>query len=391
MEPIKIHCARLFDGWGLSPDKQLSIENGRISQLKSSPHEAGGICIPEAYLVSPGLVDIQVNGGGGTLFNDNPSVDGISRLALAHALFGTTALLPTLITDDLEKTDLAIASVRSCIEKGMSNIVGIHLEGPFLSPQRQGIHQSKFMSQSLDIQQLSALGKSGKTLVTLAPERVSAQDIKALTESGVLVFAGHTDCDDDTFAVAVEAGLCGVTHLFNAMSQLGPRQAGVAGATLLNNQLWAGIILDGHHVGQQSFEFVKRLNRLETTVLVSDAMPPAGCNITQFTLQGQAIHVREGRCVNDQGVLAGASITLSDGVRIAVEMYGLSIEQALASASRIPASLLGISSQKGVLQHGADADLVVWDAHHRVAGVMLSGEFIYLRKELRALLCGGTR
>lgn len=391
MERLKIHCARLFDGWYLSSQKQLTLENGRINQLKSAPNEMGDICIPESYLVSPGLVDIQVNGGGGTLFNDNPSVDGISRLALAHALHGTTTLLPTLITDDLKKIDLAITAVRTCIEKGMTNIAGVHLEGPFLSPQRQGIHQARFMSQALNLAQLSALGKLGKTLVTLAPERVATKEIEALSQSGVLVFAGHTECDDETFALAVEAGLSGVTHLFNAMSQLGPRQAGVAGAALLDEQLWAGIILDGHHVGKKSFEFVKRLRGLEKTVLVSDAMPPAGTNITQFKLQNQDIFVRDGRCVNEQGVLAGASITLSDSVRIAYETYGLSIEQALASASRIPACLLGISNQKGTLQSGADADLVIWDAQHRVAGVMLAGEFIYLRQELRALVCGGAR
>jgi N-acetylglucosamine-6-phosphate deacetylase len=384
MSSFELHCEQLFDGWGLQRQQRLTVDLGRVSRLQAAPAGATLRHIPAGYVVSPGLVDIQVNGGGGVLFNDAPTPELIGQLVLAHALRGTTSLLPTLITDDLTKVDQAIAAVRECLTQGMRGVLGIHLEGPFLSPRRPGIHQPGLMYQTLDVKQVCALGSLGKTLITLAPECVSASQIQALNQAGVLVFAGHTDCDDATFAAAVQAGLSGVTHLFNAMTQLGPRQVGVVGATLLNPKLWAGIILDGHHVGAPSFELVKRMGRLERTLLVSDAMPPSGTSMTSFKLQGQDIYVVDGRCVNAQGVLAGACVTLSDCVRIGIEQYGLTLEQALSAASRMPATLLGIEARKGVLRVGADADLVVWDTKHAVAGVMRCGQWIFVREDLQA-------
>jgi N-acetylglucosamine-6-phosphate deacetylase len=386
---IAFNTPGLFDGHRIRRDASLQLEGGSITHVE--PARGDLPTLPADHLVAPGLIDIQVNGGGGILFNDRPDALSARQIAQAHARHGTTSILVTLITDAPEKIDQAVDAVRECMNEGTSGIAGIHLEGPFIDTQRRGIHAAQWIQsgQALDPQQLCRLGAAGTTLITLAPEHVPASQIRALRELGAIVFAGHTNCNDQEFNLAIEAGVQGVTHLFNAMSQIGPRQAGVAGTVLVNPQLWAGIILDGHHVGVETFKLVSRMGRLERTVLVSDAMGVAASDLDAFELYGQKIRVLDGRCVNDDNVLAGASVTLSDCVRIGIDRFGLAPEQALASASTQPAELLGLHTRKGHLRVGYDADLVIFDGQFRVAASMQAGRWIYISPHLQSVLSQG--
>jgi N-acetylglucosamine-6-phosphate deacetylase len=383
---IAFNTPGLFDGQRLRRDACLQLDGGSITRVGSAREDWP--TLPHDHLVAPGLIDIQVNGGGGILFNDSPDAPSARHIAQAHARHGTTSLLVTLITDAPEKIDQAIDAVRLCIDQGTPGIAGIHLEGPFIDAQRRGIHAAHWIQsgQSLQPQRLCRLGTAGTTLITLAPEHVPLSHIAALRESGAIVFAGHTNSNDQEFAAAVEAGVEGVTHLFNAMSQIGPRQVGVVGKVLLQPQLWAGIILDGHHVGVETFKLVTRMERMERTVLVSDAMGIAASALDSFELYGQKIRVVDGRCVNDDNVLAGASVTLSDCVRIGIERFGLPTEQALASASARPAQLLGLQERKGHLRVGHDADLVIFDGQFQVAASMQAGQWVYVSPHLQSLL-----
>ena len=370
-------------------DVLLRVHAGRIEAVVENcvaKERATGLQLPAGSVVAPGLIDIQLNGGGGVLFNDDPAVQTIAVMAQAHCMQGTTAFLPTLITDTRAQMRRAIDSARQACHT-VPGVLGIHLEGPFLQPARRGIHRPDCIVRfdmgvapdaraNADLHLLTSLGDAGRTLVTLAPECVPAGSVRALRDHGVLVFAGHTDASYEQVQQSLTEGLDGFTHLFNAMSQLVSRAPGTVGAALLAPQAYAGLILDGHHVAIGSVAVLRAARGMERVILVSDAMACAGTAATEFTLQGQRIVVEGGRCVDAAGTLAGAAITLADAVRIGIWHYGLPCEQALASATRIPAQLLGLSGSHGVLQVGARADVVVLDARWRPTAVMQGGSWV---------------
>ena len=382
----RIFCPRLFDGLRLHHNKLLCLRGGRIASIMDgAAASATGVSLrlPAGSTMAPGLIDIQVNGGGGALFNDQPSVQTLRVIAQAHRLQGTTALLPTLITDTRAQMLQAIGAARDACQS-VPGVLGIHLEGPFLLAARRGIHRLDRLATfdaggsggTSDLQLLTSLGDAGRTLITLAPECVPPGTVRALRERGAVVFAGHTDASYEQMQTALNEGLDGFTHLFNAMSQLHSRAPGTVGAALLAAQAYAGLILDGHHVAAGSVAVLRAARGMQRVVLVSDAMPPAGTTDSEFMLQGQRIRVLDGRCVDDDGRLAGAAITLADAVRIGVEHYGIALEQALASATRVPAELLGLASEYGVLQAGARADAVVLDSGLRPLAVLLGGDWV---------------
>ena len=381
-----IYCPALFDGTRLRHDVLLRLHAGRVAAVVEhcgASEREHCLQLPGGSTIAPGLIDIQLNGGGGVLFNDDPTLQTIAVMAQAHRPRGTTAFLPTLITDTREQMRLAVDAARAACQ-AVPGVLGIHLEGPFLHPARRGIHRadrianfgSLDLDAAADLQLMTALGDAGRTLVTLAPECVRSGTVRALHERGALVFAGHTEASYEQVQSALTEGLAGFTHLFNAMSQLGPRTPGTVGAALLTPQAYAGLILDGHHVASGSVAVLRAARGMERVILVSDAMACIGTTATGFMLQGQRIRVDAGRCIDAAGTLAGAAITLADAVRIGVSQYGLQPEQALASATRIPAELLGLSGSYGVLQVGARADAVVLDAQWRPIAVMQDGSWV---------------
>ena len=374
-----LFCPRLFDGEALHSNVLLQLAGGKVASVTpcTNPPTAAERMPPQS-ITSPGLIDIQVNGGGGLMFNDTPTVQGLEGIAAAHRMLGTTALLPTLITDRVPRMAQAVEAVRLACRQ-VPGVLGIHLEGPFLRAEKRGIHRQDLIAQfdaAQDIARLTALGHAGKTLITLAPECVPAGSVRALRERGALVFAGHSAASFEEAQAALQEGLDGFTHLYNAMAPLTARAPGLIAAALLAPASYAGLVLDGHHVAAASVALVRRARGFERVVLVSDAMPPAGTKNTSFILQGATIRVEGGRCVDAGGTLAGAAITLSDAVRIATTQYGFSVQEALACASSVPARLLGLEAQYGVLREGARADLVVWDQALYPAAVMQGGRWV---------------
>jgi N-acetylglucosamine-6-phosphate deacetylase len=354
------------------PADRLIVDAGLIAA--SAP--ASGLAsfdLEGGYLL-PGFIDTQVNGGGDVLFNDSPTMATIARIGAAHLQFGTTSFLPTLISDDLDKVDIAMRAVEQAIAADVPGVIGIHLEGPFLSVARKGTHDAtKF--RTLDdaaIGLLSSL-KVGRTLVTLAPEHCSDEDIRRLVDAGVVVAAGHTDADFARTTAAFAAGISGVTHLFNAMSPFSHRAPGAVGATLDDQNVYAGVIVDGRHVDPAALRIAMRARPRDRFMLVTDAMPTVGSATKTFMLQGKTIRVENGVCVEENGTLAGSDLDMATALRNAVAMIGLSISQASVMASAAPATFLRLDD-RGAMTPGERADLVWLDAHLHVRGVWQTGK-----------------
>ena len=322
----------------------------------------------------PGFIDTQVNGGGGVLFNDDPSVASIAAIGRAHRRFGTTSFLPTLISDDLSAIAQAIAAVREAIDTGVPGVIGVHIEGPFISEARKGAHDpAKF--RDLDAQGvalLSSLGV-GRTLVTLAPEVTTAGTIRTLANAGVVISAGHTNATFEETRAALRSGVTGVTHLFNAMSPLASREPGSVGAALHDADCWCGLIVDGRHVHPAVLQIALRAKRPDRFMLVTDAMPSVGSDRDFFMLQGRRIEVRDGVCVDENGVLSGSAIDMATAVRNSVELLGVSLDQAARMASTYPAEFLGLGHELGRIAPGYRASLVLLDEGLEVRETWIDG------------------
>ena len=351
----------LIDG-ALAEGRALLIADGRIAAIVAASGVPAGATREDldGAILAPGFIDTQVNGGGGVLFNDRPTVEGIAAIGAAHRRFGTTGFLPTLISDDLSVVARAIAAVDAAIAAGVPGVLGIHVEGPFLNVERRGIHRAdKMRALDEDAMAILTAPRRGRMLVTLAPECVAPGMIARLVASGAQVAAGHSNARYDEVAAARAEGLSGVTHLFNAMSQLGSREPGMVGAAL-NGDLTCGIIVDGHHVSPVTLDLALRLKGPAGLMLVTDAMPNIGTDIGEFALQGRTILVREDRLIDAAGTLAGANLTMAHAVANAVALLGTTREAALAMASETPARFLGLSDELGRIAPGLRADLVAF-------------------------------
>jgi N-acetylglucosamine-6-phosphate deacetylase len=325
-------------------------------------------------LLLPGFIDSQVNGGGGVLFNDAPSVESIRAIGRAHRRFGTTGFLPTLISTDLDVMARAIAAVRGAIEAGVPGVLGIHIEGPYLSLARKGVHDPAKLRE-LDASALGLLTslRGGRTLVTLAPEVTTPQIIEKLVAAGVVVSAGHTNATYAEISTALRHGLTGFTHLFNAMSQLTGREPGAVGAALEDPTSWCGIIVDGAHTDPVVLRIALRCKPHDRFMLVTDAMPSVGTNNDSFELQGRRITVSGTTCLDEDGRLAGSNIDMATCVRNATSMLGLSLPEAVRMASQGPAEFLGLAHDTGRIAPGLRADLVLADEGLNVLETWIAG------------------
>ncbi len=350
------------------------IDGDRITSVCAAPPAEAQPIDLGGQLLLPGFIDVQVNGGGGRLFNDDPSVETIAAIAAAHRRYGTTGLLPTLISDDFSVIAQAIAAVDAAIEARVPGVLGIHVEGPFLSHKRRGIHLAS-MLQPLDDRFIGLLcsGKRGRTLVTVAPECVTPAQIMQLLEAGVIVSAGHSDADYETVRTAIDVGMTGFTHLFNGMSQLTNRAPGMVGAGLEDRSTYAGIIVDGQHIHPAAFRVAISAKGTDRLMLVTDAMPTVGGDDHGFVLQGRAIRREGDRLVSEDGVLAGSTLTMSTAVANAIEQGRLTLAAAVEMATSTPADFLGLGSETGAIAPDLRADLIAMRDDFTVARSWIGG------------------
>jgi N-acetylglucosamine-6-phosphate deacetylase len=357
--PHAISADHVFDGETLHDEMAVIIDGGKIVALMHRSELPRGIktrALPADVWLAPGFIDLQVNGGGDVLFNDSPTPDGILSIAAAHRRFGTTSLLPTLLTAPTETMRAAIRAVDRAMEV-YPGILGIHLEGPFLSPQKPGAHDARLIRKpsSEDNVTLSA-NRNGVTLVTLAPEEVPAGFIETLVRNGIHVFLGHSAATYSQTRNAIGEGLTGFTHLFNAMPPLLSRHPGPIAAALESPRVAYGLIADGIHVEPAMLRLAMR--GVGTPFLVTDAMPPVGGTHSTFKLAGKEIRSDHERCAASDGRLAGALLTMAQAVRNCVAMLEVSLQQALRMASTNPAKAVGVDNRLGRLASGFRADLV---------------------------------
>jgi N-acetylglucosamine-6-phosphate deacetylase len=374
MSDVLYHgCAVLIDGtW--REGMGVLVREGRIAAVVPTG-EAGGarrVALPPEALLAPGFIDVQVNGGGGVLFNDDPSAAGALHIAAAHRRLGTTGILPTLITSEAAAMRAAAGAVGEAVAAG-AGVLGVHFEGPFLSLARPGVHRADLIRVpgEDDVALLAGLAAAGVTVVlTLAPECVDPAVQARLAAAGVLLCAGHSAAPFE----AVEAPIRGVTHIFNAMNPASAREPGLVAAALLGD-LFAGVIMDGVHVHPAMLRLLFAMKGAERVMLVSDSMSVAGTEAAEFRLQGRRILRQGGRLVTEDGVLAGADLSLAQAVRNAVAMLGVPAEVAIGMASEVPAAFLGLSGAVGRIAPGLRADMVLLSPALEVLGTVLGGEW----------------
>ena len=376
MSSFAITHANVLTDEGFRSDLAVRVEGGRIAALLPESGLPGDLPRHDlqGHSLLPGFIDVQVNGGGGVLFNNDTSVEALAAIAQGHRKYGTTGLLPTLISDDAEVMARAVAATREAIARGVPGVLGIHLEGPYIAPARKGTHNAdKFrVPDEAEIAMATSLD-NGVTLITLAPERVPAATIRAMVARGAIVCAGHTAADYDQVRAGLDAGIRGFTHLYNAMTPLQGREPGVVGAALEDAGSWVGVIADGVHVHPASLKVAIAAKPRGKVLLVTDAMPMVGSDDPSFDLYGETITAVDGVVRNAAGSLAGSALDMASAVRNAVQLLGLPLEEAARMAATYPARFLGIDGVRGRIAPGLAADFVALDRELRVVNTWIGG------------------
>ncbi|MGL1958790.1 MAG: N-acetylglucosamine-6-phosphate deacetylase [Colwellia sp.] len=374
MTKLRFHATRLFDGHNFLDNQVLTIANGKIIAIDKNITD---VDVELSGLVVPGYIDLQVNGGGGVLFNDSPSVDNIKTLMAAHAKFGTTAMLPTLITDKVSVMEAAAQAISDAIADGVQGIIGVHFEGPHLSLAKKGTHCPKLIRPITD-EEWRVLSRQdiGQVIVTLAPETVSPENIQRMVKLGIKVCLGHTNADFDTTQKAIDAGATGFTHLFNAMSPFQGREPGVVGCALLNDNTSCGLIVDGHHVDYASCQLAIKTKPQGKIFLVTDAMPVVGSKQTEFGLYDRTVYLNDGKLTSTTGELAGSSLDMASAVKNTHLNLNISIGESIRMASLYPAQYIyqRQNISRGELKVGYQADMLVLSDELCVKETWIGGE-----------------
>jgi len=382
--PQFVWAKRLYDGSSPKPQENALVEldNGRIRSVQQNADPGDAL---QAEVVSPGFIDIQINGANDVQFNDDPSVAAIEAIAVGARDGGTAHLLPTFITAPDRDYLAALDAVREALSKNLPGILGVHLEGPFLSPKRPGVHPPECIRalHGEDADTLTA-DMPGVCLLTLAPEEAAPGMIKRLCDAGVVVFAGHSAATSDEMDWARAEGLSGATHLFNAMSQITVRDPGVAGAIISSPDLFAGIIADGLHVHPKNLDLARRMmgGRL---CLVTDAMKTLAGSVDTFELFDRTVHKQVNRLTDANGTLAGAHLAMDEAVRNMIRLTGASEGEALLMASTNAARAIGVEGELGQIKPGYRASMTLLTGGLEATGVMVDGQHFERRKNRQAI------
>lgn len=382
-KPLALTGARIFDGVDWHDDDALIVSDGLVEAI------AGRGAIPTGAevvdlgggMLAPGFIDLQVNGGGGVMLNDHPDLASIETICRAHAPFGTTALLPTLITDTPEITAAAIAAGAEAAQRKLPGFLGLHLEGPHLSLARKGAHDPKLIRPMNEADEAALIATRAKLPVlqtTVAPESVTAAQVAALAKAGIVVSLGHSDTDYATATAFAKAGASMATHLFNAMSQIGNREPGLAGAAIDSGSIFAGLIADGIHVHPATIEIALKSKQGPARIfLVTDAMATIGTDMTEFTLNGRTVYRRDGSLRLADGTLAGADLDMISAVRFMHRVVGIDLAEALRMASLYAAEAVGQSHRLGRFAKGTAADIVALSDDLAMKGTWIGGERVF--------------
>lgn len=377
-----VTARRIFDGSRMHADSALVVEDGKIRAITSQPDLPAGMprSGPPVALIAPGFIDLQVNGGGGALFNNHPSTAGIRTICESHARYGTTALMVTFITDRPELKRKAITAGEQAAAEALPGFLGLHLEGPHLSVARKGTHDPALIRPmtEADLSYLEGVaGRFGLAMITIAPESVTPEQVQRLVSAGYRVSLGHTDTPCADVPPYVKAGAGMVTHLFNAMSQLGNREPGLVGAALASPALHCGLIADGFHVDPVTMRVALAAKQGPAHIfLVTDAMSTIGSEETSFDLNGRIVYRRDGRLMLSDGTLAGADIDMLSCIRFVHEKLDLPLEEALRMATVYPAEAIG-AGDRGMLEAGKRADFVVLDEQLDLLSTWIGGSCVH--------------
>ena len=370
--------ATVFTGERVHENCTVIVEGGEVAELvvnKGPPGSVANVIDLEGRRLAPGFVDLQVNGGGGVLFSNAPCVESLRVIGAAHARFGTTAFLPTLISTEYGTMRDAIGAVQIAKRKQVPGVLGIHLEGPFLSPERSGAHDER-MLRRLDAEGMkiiTSLNSGLVTLVTLAPDIVEPAEIRRLRAAGVVVFAGHSQASYEQCRAALDAGLSGFTHLFNGMAPVSGRFPGMVVAALGSPDCVFSIIADGVHVHPALLRLALKSRKNGGALLVTDAMPTVGSNNPTFELYGKRIELTQGVLRDGRGSLAGSNLNMIDAVRNTISLAGLDWTEALRMASSEPALAIGVDSRHGFIRLERAADFVELDADMALRRTWIAG------------------
>jgi N-acetylglucosamine-6-phosphate deacetylase len=374
----------IYTGSEVLFDHCLVIKDGFIDAIGTHGHVPDNCEVVdlEGNAVAAGFIDLQVNGGGGILFNDEPTASAIRAIESAHSRFGTANWLPTLITAPFETMRAAIDATVQVVREPDSGVIGLHLEGPYLNPERAGVHDKALMRQpnDLELQVLLQTPQNFVRLMSLAPECVPLTVISKLASSGWLISAAHTNAQAPEMSRAIEAGLRCATHIHNAMSPLTSRQPGAVGVAMADGRMSAGIICDGHHVDYLTIAATKNAfsaHRGGKLFLVTDAMPPVGSDIKSFKLGPLEIFVQDDRCVTGEGVLGGSKLDMASAVRRCIQKVGIAKDEALRMASTYPAQYVGLANQLGYIRPGYRANFVVIDNEINVLQTWRNGACVF--------------
>ncbi|MEZ9059618.1 N-acetylglucosamine-6-phosphate deacetylase [Vibrio pelagius] len=368
---------KIYTGSDVLTDHAVVIENGLIKQVCPVAELPSGIEVRdlEGANLSPGFIDLQLNGCGGVMLNDEITADTMQIMHRANLKSGCTSFLPTLITSSDEDMRAVITAAREYHNQYQNQSLGLHLEGPYLNVAKKGIHSVDHIRKS-DNGMIDLICENSDLVakVTLAPELNDPEHIERLHKAGVVVSIGHTNATYAEARKGFESGITFATHLFNAMTPMVGREPGVVGAIYDTPEVYAGIIADGFHVDYANIRIAHKIKG-EKLVLVTDATAPAGADMEYFIFVGKKVYYRDGKCVDENGTLGGSALTMIEAVQNTVEHAGIALEEALRMATLYPATAMGVEDKLGRIKKGMVANLAVFDRDFNVKATVVNGQY----------------